>query len=122
MVELQEELADPERLSEPRRPNERRPARPARSVGGCGDRQERLVAPERPWSRRDLLVAHLRRDGLPVVHGLERAEATETDPARDRGILRLADPASQRVNRQRVIAPSDAEPTAAAYFANTPVA
>ncbi len=57
VVELQEELADPERAREPRRADERRPARPAGCVCGRGHRQQRLVAPERARPGRDLLAA-----------------------------------------------------------------
>ena len=46
-----------------------------------------------PLARRENL--HL----VPVVHGLERAEAAATDPVRERGMVALANPAAENVNR-----------------------
>src|SRR5262249_18275384 len=74
---------------------------------------------KRPRPGLDPLAGRVTRDVVPVVDGLKRAEAADARPTRNRRVVALADSTAQP-DCAHLLAPSHAEPTGAAYFANTP--
>ena len=91
-VELEVELADPERAREPRGRDERREARCEARLRGRLDGKERRVAPDRGGACRDRLAGERRPHGVPVVDGIERPEAGRADTDRLERVLALTDP------------------------------
>jgi hypothetical protein len=94
-VELQPELADPERLGEPRRRDERRAARRKALLRRRGDRQQVGVAPDRARTGLDALAGDDGALGIPVVDRVERAEAFRADPDRVEAVTGFTNPATE---------------------------
>src|SRR5581483_3340592 len=92
-VELQPELAHPDRVREARYGDERRPADGEPGILRRRDRQQVGVAPD---ARRPGLDRLARDRALllgPVVDGVERSEAARADPDRVQRVLGLTDTA-----------------------------
>src|SRR5581483_6531784 len=69
--------------------------------------EQRRIAPERRRPRLDRLARDGTRELVPVVHRLERPEATRADAVRDRWVLAVAHATAKDVNRHRRTYASD---------------